>query len=500
MDASCDFNYPIDSETADNCLLVSLGCGLIDLIVDSHNESEIFEIDDCEFINNHINTNSNKQYKTESVISLLSHIKNRNEINNKSEKDFLNNIIKSNISKTQLGGCTTNTTRLFTYLLNNNNTNSNNLNINKPFKSLFICSLGDDQVSSSYKDKLLKDDIICLNNKNPNTMMSFCLPIIKNKEKYFINEIEIAKKISKNFIERAIETVLSVFYNQDKEKIEKNDNRKKHFFFLTDSYLIENNYESYCLLMDYFSNKCNALCVYNIGDVYFYSNNKKKINSVIEKYADVVIMNEDELNIIYKSYWNESVEDEEKMKLFLSGLFTYKNSNHDNKSNNSKDKNDSEDSLKINVNYKHNIKDKFIIVTRGKKDTWLIRYSNDKEENINSNARINFYSNSPILIEEEEIVDYNGAGDSFTAGFMYSYYTIKSYLNNNEININDSKNREILDFLYSKSLEFGNFCASEVIKLKGFQIFNNNDVILLKQKEIITKLIELLENNKNRVI
>lgn len=416
-------------------IIMSYGCSLTDFIIDTSNIS-LLESINYDTISKYINQEK-KDLKGKELLdyyfNLLNERDDRENLSNPKCVESLKNFIFDNLHLIQLGGSTCNTTRLVCKLSNKN--------------GVFIGTISDCKMSKFYEKKLREERIELKAYVVANSNMSYCIPFIINKDKYFYNDLKTNKIMNLDEIKSLINSInLEEYINLQ--------------FFMTDSYLIDTHKEIFQYIFEEMTklkekNKKKPLIVYNIASVYFYTLNSNFINEMISKYVDILIFNEDELNEINKLQFRN-----------VDNI----NSKSESKENNNLNLNENE----LNENdffkeiHKFFVNPKMYICTRGSKSSIL--YVNEKEidrvvylrdniydNKVNFNNDWNFYEQNVDKINEEEIVDCNGAGDSFSAGFLNEFYN--QYSNNEKID-------------YNKCLKVANFYGRESLKYKGFQIPN----------------------------
>lgn len=99
--------------------------------------------------------------------------------------------------------------------------------------------------------------------------------------------------------------------------------------------------------------------------------------------------------------------------------------------------------LASNIENKNKNPEKLLIITNSKKPSHVLRYSYETQTIVENQESSTFY------INEEEIIDTNGCGDSFLGGFLASLITGKKL---------------------KKCLQIGNICGAFALKNSGFNI------------------------------
>lgn len=367
-----------------NSSLYSMGCAIFDLILLELNQDDL------------------------KYIALLDALPDKNDIILESSTEIAGTILESHKSRLQLGGCSLSTLRLFSHL-------SLIQEINIESASCFIFSTGDDEFSQFFSSMLKATKVRQLPLINKGKSSSYCISKInKNKDKSFYNNNQTTKMITLNHIKNILESEFT--------------DCQDYKFFLLDSYLINDCFDSYLFVCEYLKRFNKVKVVYNIADVYFYSQYTDKINKIIKEFADVVVCNECELEIMMqKNSDYQSVSPE--AFLSLAEKLAYPKSSE-----------------------KYG-RSKIFISTRSDKPTWLAL--NELKDGLFTNQLIEC---EVAKLDEDKIVDFLGAGDSFTSGFLFGYQ--KMLTQKTCLMISD----------YKKCLRLGNQVASKTICLKGFNI------------------------------
>lgn len=181
--------------------------------------------------------------------------------------------------------------------------------------------------------------------------------------------------------------------------------------FYADSYLIKLSFSTYEYVFTTFASSDLVLALSLSNDSLIEDNFDKYLQ--LFPYCDIIIGNSEEYRIIKKLMGMEDID--------IYRFFEYF----------------SEKFKKINKDKK-----RIMINTRGKKSTLI--YVNDYKNNSQELIEV------PLVdIDEREIVDLNGAGDGFAGGFFTGL---------------------LLNLDTYQSGLLGNKIASEIIKLKGFQL------------------------------
>lgn len=357
-------------------------------------------------------------------IELLESLPDKNDIVLESSIKVAGSILNAHKQRLQLGGCSLNTLRLFNHL--------NFIYHNLECSSCFIFSTGDDKLSEFYCEMLDLTGVRKIPLINKGKSNSYCMAKMdKNKDKSFYSNNQTAKMITLDHINIVLK---SEFRDSEVPK-----------FFLLDSYLINDCYDAYILVCEYLKHKSNVKIVYNVADTYFYSRYSDKINNIIKEYADVLICNESELELLLlKNSIDQSVTPE--AFLSLAKIFTYP-----------------QDSDKYG-------RSKILISTRAENPTLLAL--GQLKDGVNTTEIVECEVDA---IEKEKIVDFLGAGDAFTSGFLYGYMQF----------LTNKKSLDIAD--YKKCLKLGNCVASKTICIKGFNISEEHTLDYLKFTEELLK-------------
>ena len=286
------------------------------------------------------------------------------------KKIFFEEISKLQNVKFIPGGGVSNTVRVAGWVLNQNEETKSKFKI-----SLLGC-VGNDNNKNIILNHLNENNINPILETVDNVPTSRCGCGILNKERYLIPDINASKLLSKEFIEK------------NKEEILSHDSLLLETFFMQDSFEICNN------LVDEFI-KLNKKIFFTLGAPFII---KFYLNQVIEiaNKSDYIFCNMDEAKLFIKLNKNCSLSEEEI-----------------NKSKN----------YKLIFEEIHKLlkpKKRFILVTSGKDGVFCSAY--DYENN-----QLEFiFQNFPKIIEQKNIVDFDGAGDSFLGGFLSQFIQGKS--------------------------------------------------------------------------
>ena len=227
------------------------------------------------------------------------------------------------------------------------------------FKISMLGCVGGD----NYKDKIINALNACgvcpLLETIPNLKTSRCGACIYKKERCLITELDASKNLSENFIQQNIEQILN------------------HDAIIIEGYLLICKLDMCKKLCEYF-NKNNKLIIQTLSAVFMIKFHREKIMEIANS-ADIIVGN---------------IEEIEEFAGFQST-----------------DKND----LFEAIHKKLTKRNRLLVVTNGSKSTFCSKYDYD-------NDVMEFViSCFPKKLKNEEIVDFNGAGDAFLGGFLSGY-------------------------------------------------------------------------------
>jgi sugar/nucleoside kinase (ribokinase family) len=313
-------------------------------------------------------------------------------------------IFKSNSTLILLGGSAMNTIRTSNFLLkfiSKNFIYSQNISYFDESIVGYIGSIGKDENGIFLQKGLSKENIIFFKEEFENERTSTALILIEEKERSTYSDLGASKKVTyEHFLKH------HKYFQNTK-------------LFFADAYLIGIQFQGFKYIFKNFSMNDNitlSLGLANENIVRDYYDNIEEIFP----YVDILIANQEEMDMFRNKYENKSMGLGNKNFTDIEFLEYI-----------------SDSFPKVNKNKK-----RIIVNTRGKDDTYIyyIDYIKNKKELLRL----------PIFeIDKSLIVDLNGAGDSFTGGFLAGI---------------------LLDYDIRDCGLLGNRIAGEVIQLNGFQI------------------------------
>ena len=272
----------------------------------------------------------------------------------------------------------------------------------------FFGSTSNDKFGELVVNRLQIEKISFLNQLIDKSVTCSNIVLVENKERTFFTNLGVSDKIKLEFLKenRSLFEELKLFY--------------------TDAYLIYRCKEIYNFVYKIFYTRDDLLLVLGMGSYIAVDEYFNLINEILP-FVDIIVINKEENQSLKKHYGKDELTSDEDFLRFLS------------------------ESNKANRN-----KQRIIVNTRGSLDTIICikDFGNNK-------CVVHFV---PVeTIDPNDIVDYSGAGDAFTGGFL------AGLLNN---------------LKYEDCTKLGNLVASEIIKLRGFQIPTNTTKIEIFIKKI----------------
>jgi adenosine kinase len=280
------------------------------------------------------------------------------------------------------GGCSYNTIRVMNWMMN----------CQEDLGS-FAClgSVGEDSFADTYKTLLNKEFIQSIFEVIPTGVTGKCAVICYKKERTHLTDLGVSCFITEDFVELNWNVI----------------SQAKLIF--TELFILPSCKRIILKLADLCLNN-EKLFSFNFPSIFFLGKYSIDIIDVIS-YGDIIFANKDEAIFFVTKILNKKCNDDSELALILSML------------------------PKINK-----IKDRIFIVTCGAEPAQICVY-NHKNEKIVFKG-----SFPPIKIENDKIIDTNGAGDFFAGGFL-AYYE-KGY-----------------DF--ESCIKAGHWAASKIIQTKG---------------------------------
>ena len=314
-----------------------------------------------------------------------------------SDIEFLNEfLINSNVTNVP-GGCQFNAMRVFNWMLD------------KDEKDIvgFLGSVGDDEYYGNvYQDLLLSENIIPIFESIKDKTTGLCIVICCNRDRAHITDLGASIDLSKEFVER-------------------NWNKFKHVKLIyTELFMIKTSKEI-CYKFAEFGSRNETIYGFNLPSGYFLETYSKELLKICE-YGDVIFANAAEALLfcqVLNFKTNGTVED--LAEQLCKGI------------------------NKVNKNKK-----RVFVVTSGPLPAACCEYDHKTQ-------KVTFSGTFPVKnVSPENIVDTNGAGDSFAGGFLSQYIKGKS-----------------LD----KCMKAGHWAAAVIIQKRGCQI--PNDIRYIPEEE-----------------
>jgi sugar/nucleoside kinase (ribokinase family) len=314
--------------------------------------------------------------------------------------EFYQEVLRNQKTSIYLGGSAMNTIRLTNHLL----TLTKNFTIDQVS---FIGSIGDDSLGDLIINSLKSEGVVFEYQRFENTRTSTCIVLVESIERSFFSDLGSSEKVTVDHF-RAI-----------------TDQLKKSKIFYADAYLIGKRFDCYEYTYSNLANESTLLAL-SMASENIVRDFHENLNSIFP-FIDILFINTEELNT-WRNNFNLANLSPREFILHISKIYE--------KSNKSKRR--------------------IIINTRGKDDTliYVRDYVNDEE---------NFLEVPIHFVDQKSIVDLNGAGDSFSAGFL------TGILNGHNV---------------VSSAKLGNRIAAEVIQLKGFQIPKNIELNSILESDV----------------
>lgn len=265
-------------------------------------------------------------------------------------------------------------------------------------KIAFLGSIGDDYNGKLISDTLAKEGVHFLNEVFKDGRTSTIIVLVEKNERTFYGDLGSSISLTSGYINEIIFQL------------------KQSKYFYADAYLLGKLNHIYKMIYENIYQEPTQICLCLgsenvVRDFFDYF-------MEVWKYLDIVFTNQEEMEVMrVKS--NFPSLDEKEFLVYLG-----------------------------NLEKENKRKERIIINTRGSKDAYI--FISDIENNTYEIKEI------PIVpVDKDKIVDTNGAGDTFSAGFISGL---------------------LLGYDYEKSGHLGMKMASRVIQMKGFQLPDISDV------------------------
>ena len=307
------------------------------------------------------------------------------------EIKFLNEFLTQHEIQLIPGGCQFNAMRVFNWMLTKDKTDVVG----------FLGSVGEmGNYGDTYQDLLMKENIVPVFETIENETTGLCLVMCCDRDRAHITDLGASISISEEWVNR----------NWDKFKEVK--------LIYTELFILKTKREI-CFKLAELGLRDETYYGFNLPSDFFLKNFTNDIEQLCE-YADIIFANESEALLFckllnFETGSNETIED---IALQLCKNIPKKNKN----------------------------KKRIVVVTCGPHPAYCCQYDHIKNEVV-------FQDSFEVVdVPEEEIVDTNGAGDSFAGGFLSQFMKGKT-----------------LD----KCMRAGHWAASVIIKRRGCQIPND---------------------------
>jgi len=259
------------------------------------------------------------------------------------------------------GGSIQNTMRVCSWVLKKQNLKNN-------FKLTMLGCVGDDKYGKKICDALKENDVVPLLQNVKNIQTSRCGVGIYKKERCLVPQILASNKLTKNFVEENMNEILN------------------HDCLLVEAYFLQECFEICLNLVEEFK-KRNKTILFTLGAVFMLEFHNEKMMTIANK-CDFIIGNMEEAFALINNDKNG------KKVIVKEGTKDYK-------------------LVFENFHKKMEKNNKRIaIITDDSNGVICSKYNYDKNQ-------LEFIIESfPEKIPEDEIIDSNGAGDSFLGGFL----------------------------------------------------------------------------------
>jgi len=288
------------------------------------------------------------------------------------------------------GGCSYNAMRIFNWMVDDKD-NSN--------KTGLLGSVGDDFYGDLYASLLEKEEIVPLFEKYNDTNTGICGVFCHNRDRGHITDLGASIKISGEFVKRIWEEIENVQ------------------LIYTELFILKHKKDIVYQLAEHCT-KIDKIFGFNLPSFYFLETFYEDITKLLD-YVDVLFANAAEAR-------------------FLANLMGI-NYNED-------DLGDLCKQFSRRKNKMNKDKKTVVVITCGPNPAFVAEY------NPNLDSITFFGSYSPVNVDEESIVDTNGAGDSFAGGFLSRFV----------------KGASIEDCMSA-----GHWAASIIIQMRGCKIPND---------------------------
>lgn len=339
--------------------------------------------------------------------------------------EFYQSVLNSQHNIRLLGGSALNSIRVASFLLKKYKNLENEGNIN--FKNIeqtnndsqlaFIGSIGKDKDGQWITQELENEGVSFLSESFEKERTSTVIVLVENKERSFYSDLGSSSLITLNHF-KVNESIL-----------------KNSKIFYADAYLIGKRFDVFEYVFKTFYSE-NILLSLSTASDFIVRDNADKILELLP-YIDILFINLEELSTLRNAMKLNNLNDNEFF-------------NH----------------ISLNIDKVNKLKKRIFINTRGNQSSLI--YEADFKE---GNAKL--YTVPVIDLDKRLIIDTNGAGDSFSGGFLAGL---------------------LMNFSIQDSAKFGNCVASEIIQLKGFQIPHDMNCAKTSDQFNVNVSIEIFDN------
>ena len=260
-----------------------------------------------------------------------------------------------------LGGSIQNTMRYCSWVLNKQK-------LKKNFKLTMLGCVGDDKYGKKILEALKQNDIVPLLQTAKGIQTSRCGVGIYKKERCLVPQILASNKLTKEFVQEHMKEILN------------------HDALVIEAYFLQECYDICVNLVEQFK-KDNKIIMFTLGAVFMIEFHNEKMMTIANK-CDYIIGNKEEAFALInndKNGKNEIIKEGEK------------------------------DNKKIFENFHKKLEknnNRIAVITDGSEGVICSKYNHDKNQ-------LEFIIQCfPEQINQDEIVDLNGAGDGFLGGFI----------------------------------------------------------------------------------
>jgi adenosine kinase len=258
----------------------------------------------------------------------------------------------------------------------------------------FLGSVGSDHYGAIYENLLINEHIVPILEPIDKNLTGVCLVVCYNRDRAHFTDLAASTMISDEFVER--------FWNKFKDVK----------LIYTELFILKSKREITFKLAN-LGLKDDCFYGFNLPSFFFIENFFKDILDLIS-YADIVFSNDDEAQLFCLK---SGIVSDGSIEGRIKGL--------------------------VKLPKRNKNKKRIFVITAGPNPAWVAEYDF-------KNEKITYCKEFPVrFVEQENIIDTNGAGDSFSGGFLSQF--MKGYS---------------LD----KCMIAGHWAASIIIQKRGCQI------------------------------